>query len=100
MRESLLPSGGRDPQPQEARSPSLILRLPSTQDVQSSDLEAAIKKVMPAYFRSQRQIILDAEALLKQRRTLDADTYLKRSDAIGVDQRILRLRWWKLKNWP
>ena len=83
----------RSPQPQEAHSASLILRLPSTQDVQGSDLEAAIKKVMPAYFRSQRQIILDAEALLKQRRALDADTYLKRSDAIGVDQRILRLRY-------
>lgn len=83
----------RTPQPQEAHSPSLILRLPSAQDVQSSDLEAAIKKVMPAYFRSQRQIIIDAEALLKQRRALDADTFVKRSDAIGVDQRILRLRY-------
>jgi len=83
----------RAPQPQETRSPSLILRLPSEQEVQTSDLEGAIKKVMPAYFRSQRQIILDAEALLKQRGTLDADTFTRRSDAIGVDQRILRLRY-------
>lgn len=83
----------RSPQPQEARSASLILRLPSEQQVQASDLEGAIKKVMPAYFRSQRQIIIDAEALLKQRRSLDADTFTKRSDAIGVDQRILRLRY-------
>ncbi len=81
------------PQPQEAHSPSLILRLTSAEDLQASDLEASIKKVMPAYFRSQRQIIIDAEALLKQRRTLDADTFVKRSDAIGVDQRILRLRY-------
>ncbi len=81
------------PQPQEARSASLILRLPSEQQVQASDLEGAIKKVMPAYFRSQRQIIIDAEALLKQRGSLDADTYTKRADAIGVDQRILRLRY-------
>jgi hypothetical protein len=83
----------RAPQPQQARSPSLILRLPSEQQVQTSDLEGAIKKVMPAYFRSQRQIILDAEALLKQRGALDADTFTRRSDAIGVDQRILRLRY-------
>lgn len=83
----------RNPQPQEARSASLILRLPSEQQVQASDLEATIKKVMPAYFRSQRQIIIDAEALLKQRGSLDADTFIKRSDAIGVDQRILRLRY-------
>ncbi len=83
----------RSPQPQEAQSPGLVLRLASAQDVQASDLEASIKRVMPAYFRSQRQIILDAEALLKQRRRLDADTFVKRSDAIGVDQRILRLRY-------
>ncbi|MGB3394647.1 MAG: hypothetical protein WA956_05875 [Stenotrophomonas sp.] len=83
----------RSPQPQQARSPGLILRLPSAQEVQASDLEGAIKKVMPAYFRSQRQIIIDAEALLKQRSALDADTFVKRSDAIGVDQRILRLRY-------
>ena len=83
----------RAPQPQETRSPSLILRLPSDQEVQTSDLEGAIKKVMPAYFRSQRQIIIDAEALLKQRNALDADTFVKRADAIGVDQRILRLRY-------
>ncbi|MGE8214326.1 MAG: hypothetical protein ACN6Q8_12090 [Stenotrophomonas sp.] len=83
----------RSPQPQEARSASLILRLPSEQQVQASDLEGAIKKVMPAYFRSQRQIIIDAEALLKQRGSLDTDTYTKRADAIGVDQRILRLRY-------
>ena len=83
----------RSPQPQEARSASLILRLPSEQQVQASDLEGAIKKVMPAYFRSQRQIIIDAEALLQQRGSLDADTYTKRADAIGVDQRILRLRY-------
>ncbi|WP_449465338.1 hypothetical protein [Stenotrophomonas humi] len=83
----------RNPQPQEARSASLILRLPSEQEVQTSELEGAIKKVMPAYFRSQRQIIIDAEALQKQRGTLDADTFTKRADAIGVDQRILRLRY-------
>ncbi len=89
----LLVHDNRSPQPQSARSPSLILRLPSEQDIQTSDLEGAIKKVMPAYFRSQRQIIIDAEALLKQRRTLDADSFVKRADAIGVDQRILRLRY-------
>ncbi len=83
----------RHPQPQEARSASLILRLPSAQELQTSELEGAIKKVMPAYFRSQRQIIIDAEALQKQRGTLEADTFIKRADAIGVDQRILRLRY-------
>lgn len=83
----------RSPQAQTARSPSLILRWPSQPDAESSGLEGVVQKVLPAYFRSQRQIIIDAEALLAQRRKLTDAAFLKRSDEIGVDQRILRLRY-------
>lgn len=83
----------RPPTPQTARSGSVILRWPSPQQQAGVELEASVRKTLPAYFRSQRQIIIDAEALLKDRRKLDADSFLKRSDAIGVDQRILRLRY-------
>ncbi|KRG75790.1 hypothetical protein ABB30_11150 [Stenotrophomonas ginsengisoli] len=83
----------RAPNAQAGQSPSLILRLPSEAEQQASDLEGAIKKVLPAYFRSQRQIIIDAEALIAQRRSLDAERFVVRADAIGVDQRILRLRY-------
>ncbi len=83
----------RQPQPQSVHSASVILRLASEEQQQASDMEGAIKKVMPAYFRSQRQIILDAEALIAQRRQLDEPRFVQRSDAIGVDQRILRLRY-------
>ncbi|AWH15928.1 hypothetical protein C1922_00575 [Stenotrophomonas sp. ZAC14D2_NAIMI4_7] len=81
------------PRPQTARSSSVILRLPSAEVALTAELEGRIKKTLPAYFRSQRQIIIDAEALIRQRRALAADTFVKRSDAIGVDQRILRLRY-------
>ncbi|HEY0333774.1 MAG TPA: DUF4175 family protein [Stenotrophomonas sp.] len=83
----------RSPQAQSARSSSIVLRWPPPQQQLTTDLEASVRKTLPAYFRSQRQIIIDAEALLKQKRSLDADTFLKRSDAIGVDQRILRMRY-------
>ena len=83
----------RSPAPQSARSASLILRWPSELGAETSALEGMVKKVLPAYFRSQRQIIIDAEALLKQSKRLDGETFLKRSDGIGVDQRILRLRY-------
>lgn len=86
-------SDNRAPQPQKVRSPSLILRWPSDLGTESTGLEGMVKKVMPAYFRSQRQIIIDAEALLKQKRKLDAERFVARSDSIGVDQRILRLRY-------
>jgi hypothetical protein len=83
----------RAPKPQTAKSPSLILRWPSDLGAESTGLEGMVKKVMPAYFRSQRQIIIDAEALLKEQRKLDAERFVARSDGIGVDQRILRLRY-------
>ena len=83
----------RSPSPQRAQSPGLILRWPADLGQESTGLEGLVKKVMPAYFRSQRQIIIDAEALQKQKRSLATDTFVTRSDAIGVDQRILRLRY-------
>ena len=83
----------RAPSAQPGHSPSLILRLPSEAEQQASDLEGAIKKVLPAYFRSQRQIIMDAEALIAERGRLQPERFVARADAIGVDQRILRLRY-------
>lgn len=81
------------PTPQAAQSTSLILRLPSAEQVQGAELEGMVKKTLPAYFRSQRQIIIDAEALIKRRRQLPPEEFTRRADAIGVDQRILRLRY-------
>lgn len=75
------------------RGPSLILRRPSPKVDAGTGLDGAVKKALPAYFRSQRQIIIDAETLLKQRRALPADIFVARSDTIGVDQRLLRLRY-------
>lgn len=81
------------PNAQTSRSSSVILRLPTTDVALGAELEGRIKKTLPAYFRSQRQIIIDAEALIRRRRSLAADDFIKRSDAIGVDQRLLRLRY-------
>jgi len=81
------------PSPQSARSASVILRWPPDLGGEATGVDGMVRKVLPAYFRSQRQIIMDAEALLKQKRALASDRYLKRSDEIGVDQRILRLRY-------
>jgi hypothetical protein len=79
--------------PQTTRGPSYILRWPPEATTETTGLDGVVKKALPAYFRSQRQIIIDSEALLAQRRKLPADTYLQRADAIGVDQRLLRLRY-------
>jgi len=83
----------RTPQSQQARSPGVILRWPAEPVLGAEGLEGMARQVLPAYFRSQRQIIIDAEALLKEKPRLAQDEFARRSDAIGVDQRLLRLRY-------
>jgi hypothetical protein len=83
----------RSPEPQVVRGPGVILRYPSPKAAEAEGLDLMAKQQMPAYFRSQRQVIIDTEALIRQRRSLSADEFLLRSDTIGVDQRLLRLRY-------
>lgn len=83
----------RSPGPQAVRGPGVILRYPPPRPAEVEGLDLMAKQQMPAYFRSQRQVIIDTEALIKQRKSLTADEFLLRSDTIGVDQRLLRLRY-------
>ena len=83
----------REPEAQTARSASYILRWPRRRASDGEGVQGLVQRAMPAYFRSQRQIIIDSEALLEARADIDDDEFLGRSDAIGVDQRILRLRY-------
>ncbi|WP_033920066.1 DUF4175 family protein [Sphingomonas sp. 37zxx] len=101
-REGLAPGGdliaqlivtdNRSPASQRVEGPSVILRWPT--DLGLADgLNGMAQPVMPAYFRSQRQIIIDAEALIRDRARLGADAFATRSNALGEDQAILRLRY-------
>src|SRR5690606_8508720 len=54
----------RAPEPNLTRSPALILRWPGARAGQGSGVEGLVQDAIPAYFRSQRQIIIDTEALL------------------------------------
>ncbi|TAD75933.1 MAG: DUF4175 domain-containing protein [Sphingomonadales bacterium] len=83
----------RSPGPQMVRGPGVILRFPAPEPPQAEGLDLMAKQQMPAYFRSQRQVIIDTEALIRQRGNLSADEFMLRSDTIGVDQRLLRLRY-------
>ena len=83
----------RAPAPQLVRGPGVILRFPAPQPPDAEGLELMARQQMPAYFRSQRQVIIDTEALIRQRRNLTPEEFLSRADTIGVDQRLLRLRY-------
>jgi hypothetical protein len=49
--------------------------------------------LMPEYFRSQRQIIIDTEKLLKDRKKITKQEYNSTSNELGYDQKVLRLRY-------
>lgn len=49
--------------------------------------------LMPEYFRSQRQIIIDTEKLLKDRKKISKQEFNSTSNELGYDQKVLRLRY-------
>jgi hypothetical protein len=83
----------RAPQAQRSRSASYILRLPPPLADDSVGMDGLVRTTLPAYFRSQRQIIIDTEALIAERPKLSEEQFIERSDALGVEQKILRLRY-------
>ncbi len=89
----LIISDNRSPGPQQGASANVILRWPPPSAIEGSGIDGVVKKVLPAYFRSQRQIIIDAEALVKQQRSIPAPKFVARSDGIGGDQALLRMRY-------
>ncbi|MBL0164923.1 MAG: DUF4175 family protein [Xanthomonadales bacterium] len=89
----LIVTDNRRPGANEARSAGYILRWPVDLSRESEGVDGIVQKVLPAYFRSQRQIIIDTEALIGERAQLADDRFMARSDTIGVDQKILRLRY-------
>ncbi|WP_157540988.1 hypothetical protein [Hymenobacter aerophilus] len=80
---------------QLTRSDTYLVQWEDT-TVQTSALDASLGvSTAPAYFRSQRQIIIDTEKLLAEQSRLPAATVQERANAIGVDQKLLRMRYGK-----
>ncbi len=80
---------------QQTRSDIYIVHLPDTAQLMSLDGLANTLTLKPEYFRSQRQIIIETEQLLKDRDTLSAEEFKNRSNNLGIDQKLLRLRYGK-----
>jgi hypothetical protein len=89
----LMATDNRAPSPQTTAGPSLILRWAAPAETMGEGLDAAVKKALPAYLSSERQIIIDAKQLLKDRPSLTAPRFMARSDSLGADQQGQRLRY-------
>ncbi|MDX5437761.1 MAG: DUF4175 domain-containing protein [Pontibacter sp.] len=77
------------------RSETYFVQIEDTAIVESSfDMSMGVNPV-PEYFRSQRQIIIDTEKLLKEQKSISRAVFEERSNNLGVDQKLLRLRYGK-----
>lgn len=84
---------GRVPAPQTTESSAYVLRWSPEPVAASADMEGVLRVAEPAMFRSQRQVIIDTEALLADWDDIAQATRQKRADQIGMNQRLLRHRY-------
>jgi hypothetical protein len=80
---------------QEKRSDIYVVRIEDTAQLMSMESLANGIDIRPEFFRSQRQIIIETEQLLRVRDTISEDEFNQRSNELGVDQKLLRLRYGK-----
>lgn len=83
----------REPVANTTRSETIFLALRDTVLMSYATLAGVALQVEPAYFRSQRQIILDTEELLREARLGRVRDVGPRAIEIGLDQHLLRLRY-------
>jgi hypothetical protein len=85
----------RDNHGQSARSDTYLVQWQDTAAATSAlDMGMGVNTA-PAYFRSERQIIIDTEKLIAEKPKLTAAEFTNRANALGFDQQSLRLRYGK-----
>ncbi len=84
----------REPTPNRAHSETRFIVLKGA-DGKASTPGRGVSGVnlVPPYFRSQRQLIIDTEKLIAEQPTLSDREFRERSNELGVDQQLLRLRY-------
>ncbi|WP_158825138.1 hypothetical protein [Mucilaginibacter lacusdianchii] len=85
----------QDNHQQKTRTDVLIVSIQDTAQLLSMDGLVAAANIKPEYFRSERQIILDTEKLLKDKDSLSTTDFKNRCNDLGMDQKLLRLRYGK-----
>ena len=81
------------PTPNYTKSDTYFIVYKDTTQAEESDLATMAMNIMPEYFRSQRQIIIDTEKLIAKRKKLPSKEFNSISNEIGFDQKALRLRY-------
>src|ERR1700759_5522833 len=72
-----------------------ILSLADTAQLMSLEGITLPTNIKPEFFRSERQIIIETEQLLKEKDTIAVQAFKDKSNDLGIDQKLLRLRYGK-----
>lgn len=80
-------------EPNVGRSGTYLVRWPDEDAATSDPVVTMAMDVLPDYFRSQRQIIIDTEALIAQRSKIESAEFEQRAQTLAIDQKLLRLRY-------
>ncbi len=83
----------RSPQRNYSRSQTYFLAIQDTTEIELSVDAGLGVDLMPEYFRSQRQIIIDTEKLLGQQKGLGSKEFKSKSNELAHEQKVLRLRY-------
>jgi hypothetical protein len=83
----------QQPTPNRSRTETFFITLLDTAS-QESVFDAGLGvDLMPEYFRSQRQIIMDTEKLLRNKKSITKKEFSFLSNELGYDQKVLRLKY-------
>ncbi len=86
-------SDNKTPELQSNRTETYFFVLEDTTNVEFSLAGSLGVDLMPEYFRSQRQIIIDTEKLLAEKDEISISVFKSRSNELGFDQKTLRLKY-------
>lgn len=81
------------PEPNITKSDTYFIQFVDSTGLSDGQLESMAIHVLPDYFRSQRQIIIDTEKLLKEKKELAEKEFQSQSNELGHEQKLLRMRY-------
>lgn len=81
------------PAANKARTETYFISLRDTSSIATTVDAGLGVDLMPEYFRSQRQIIIDSEKLLREKKAISRESFNARSNSLAYDQKVLRLRY-------
>lgn len=83
----------KNPEPNFSRTDTYFIKYYDEKEDNGVAMEGMAIQVLPEYFRSQRQIIIDTEKLLSEKSKKSTKDFNFTSNEIGYDQKLLRLRY-------